>query len=81
MKRKEKKSTTRQMAFYNFSPGKNSYSLGQQPESALKKMWPSEVNTRLRVIVPLGPRRFSNCLRVYISQTLGNKSSGRKTEH
>ena len=46
------------MAFYTLSPGKNSYSVGQQPESVLKKIWPWEVNTRLRIIAPLGPHGF-----------------------
>lgn len=51
-----------QMAIYNASPGGHSYSLGQQPESApkkTKKTWPSEVNTRLRIIAPLGTYRFA----------------------
>lgn len=54
-----KKGASGQMAFYNLSPGEDSYSLGQQPESAPKRMWPSEMKTRLRVIAPLGACRFS----------------------
>lgn len=32
-----KKNTPGQMAIYNLSPGGDSYSVGQQPESARKK--------------------------------------------
>ena len=42
------------MALYKLSPGGDSYSLGQQPESALKKTWPKGVNNRLRIIAPPG---------------------------
>lgn len=76
-----KKNAPGQMAIYNFSLGGVSYSLGQQPESALKKMWPSEVNTRLRIIAPLGPRRFAKWLEVSVPLTWGNKSSWQKTEN
>lgn len=61
------------MAFYNMSPGAASYSLGQQPESALKKTWPSEVNTRLRVIALLGPRRFFEMTRSLHTSNLGKQ--------
>ena len=42
---KKKKCAPGQMALYKLSPGGDSYSLGQQPESALKKTWPEGVNT------------------------------------